>query len=342
MKKRGRGIAFTIYPTSSMSGGLSAVYIAVREDGTVNLLSGAAELGQGIGTALAQIAAEELGVRIEDVTVYQADTERTPYDLGQIASRTCHIAGLAVISACQELKKIMFETAAERLGVDPAELEARDRKIYVRSCPEKFMAVSEVANLTHWDRRIMLIADGWHQPNISKGINPETGRGEPFAAFEYQATIADVEVDLETGLVDVLNLYCAVDCGRAINPLIVEGQIEGGMSMAMGYGCMENLHPYYPEVDGLSPDYNVYFMPNNLHDYLIPTAMDMPFLTEAIVDNPDPNGPYGATGVGEFTMNAAGTAIANAIYDATGVRIWSGPATPEKILAGLNELKQDE
>ena len=138
---------------------------------------------------------------------------------------------------------------------------------------------------------------------------------------------------------EVLKLNYALDGGRIINPLLAESQTEGGMMMGIGFGLRENLHPYYPEVDGMSPDYDINQQATNLADYLIGTSEDVPPLNGAFVDYPDPVGPYGAVGISEFSMNAAGTAIANAIHDAVGVRIYSAPATPERVLAALKEKK---
>jgi Aerobic-type carbon monoxide dehydrogenase, large subunit CoxL/CutL homologs len=199
------------------------------------------------------------------------------------------------------------------------------------------VSFAKIASITHWDRRIPMVAEGWHMPNISKGINPETGRGEPFAAYEYQAVAAEVEVDTETGMVDVLKLYCALEGGRIINPLLAEAQTEGGLAQGIGYALRENLNPYYPDVEGLSPDYNIYQQPTNLADYLIATSEDVVPLGEAFVDYPDPVGPYGAVGISEFACNGAPSAIANAIFDAVGVRIWSAPATPERVLKAIKE-----
>lgn len=335
MKKRGRGVATTVYPTSSMAGGISGAYVQVREDGSVNLATGCTELGQGSNTALAQILAEELGIPLEEITVISGDTETCPHDVGAIASRQTHIGGNAVRSAAQELKRILQETAGELLEANPEDMLFKDGMIFVAGSSDKAVAFKKAASVTHWDRRIPMVADGWHIPNISKGIHPETGRGEPFAAYEYQAVVAEVEVDTETGMVEVLKLHAALEAGRIINPLLAESQTEGGMSMGVGFGLTENLHPYYPEVDGLSPDYDPYQQATNLGDYLIGTSEDLVPLNEALIDYPDPVGPYGAVGIGEFTANCAGTAVGNAIHDAIGVRIPSAPCTPERVLAAL-------
>lgn len=339
MKKKGRGVAATVYPTGNMAGGISGVYLHVREDGSVNLTTGSTELGQGSNTVLAQIAAEELGIPLQDITVFNGDTETCPYDVGAIASRQTHISGNAVRAATQEIKKMMQDTASELLEANPEDLRFKDGNIHVVDDPGKSVSFKQIAGLTQWNRRIPMIAEGWHVPNISKGIDPEDGHGDPFPAYQYQAVVAEIEVDTETGFVEILKLHAALECGRIINPLLAEGQLEGGMMIGIGFGLRENLIPYYPEVDSPSPYYSPYQQATDLADYLIGTSEDVPFLNEALIDCPDPTGPYGAVGMGEFTANCVGTAIANAIHDAIGVRIFSAPCTPERVLAALKTNK---
>ena len=141
-------------------------------------------------------------------------------------------------------------------------------------------------------------------------MDPKTGEGVPFAAYEYTATIADVEVDTETGEVKVDKMYAVVECGNPINPMMVEGQLEGGHLMGVGMALTENMYPYYPKPEGMSPDFKPYYLTKNMGDYVAPTAMDVPPIETAIVECPDPNGPYGARGLGEFTMNAPSAASA--------------------------------
>lgn len=341
MKKRGRGVAGTVYPTGgSMTGGMSGAYVHVRDDGSVNLSSGCTELGQGLNTAMAQILAEELGIPVEEITVISGDTETCPFDVGAVASRQTHFGGNAVRAAAEEVKKILAETASQLLDVDPEALRFKGGLIYVSGHPDRCVPFRKAVSVTMRERRIPLIAEGWHVANTSKAADPETGKGEPFAAYEYQAVVADIEVDTETGQVEVLNLYAALESGRIINPLLAEGQTEGGMMMGVGFGLRETLFPYYPESDILPPDCDAWQQNTNLADYLVGTSEDVPFLKESLVDCPDPAGPYGAVGIGEFSANCVGVAIANAIHDAVGVRILNAPCMPERVLAALKRNEE--
>jgi nicotinate dehydrogenase medium molybdopterin subunit len=339
MKKQGRGVAATMYSTGiCMAMNPCTAFVQVKEDGSVVLQMGTTEIGQGSSTVLAQIGAEELGVRLDDITVQCSDTETTPWDVGSVASRVTFIGGNAVIDAMRDVKKVLYETAAEELGVQPDDLDGQNGLIYVKEHPEQAIPFGDIAGKTFWEKRKVTIGKGWYQPNVGP-IDPKTGEGIPFAAYEYTATAAEVEVDTETGEYKVEKLYSVVECGNPINPLLVEGQLEGGNIMGLGYGTTENMYPYYPQVDGLSPDFNPHYVTTNFSDYVVPTSMDIPAFEMAIEECPDPTGPYGAKGVGEFTMNAPAAAIANAIYNACGVRLTSLPATPWSILAGLKELE---
>ena len=165
---------------------------------------------------------------------------------------------------------------------------------------------------------------------ISK-LEPLTGKIDPFATLAWTAVQAEVEVDTETGAIDVLKLTSVIDAGKAINPMLVEGQIEGGAVMGMGAALTEHLHPYYPELK---------WQPETLGDYVIPTAMDVPELVDKIYECPSTGGPYGVKGIGEFTANAPSPAIMNAVHDAVGVWIDELPITPEKILRALDRKKK--
>lgn len=329
------GVAAGVYPTCSMVLDISGAFVQIRYDGSINLSTGCTELGQGSNTALAQILAEELGVPLDEITVVSGDSETCPLDVGAVSSRQTHSGGNAIMAAAQKLKKILQDIAGDLLEANPEGLIFKDGKIFVEGSPEKSVSFREVVRVSYRERTLPLMAEGWHVPNTTGGIDPETGRGEAFPAYEYQAIVAEVEVDTDTGLVEVLKLHAAIEGGRIVNPLLAECQLEGGMMMGIGFGLRENLHPYYPEVDGLSPDYSIYQQATNLADYLVATSEDVPFLNEAFVDYPDPVGPHGAVGIGEFTMIAAGAAVANAIHDAIGVRISSAPCTPERILSAL-------
>jgi len=212
--------------------------------------------------------------------------------------------------------------------VEPAQLEARDDRIVVRDFPEQAIPIADVAGRATWDERRIIAgrgAFGW--PVAS--VDPDTGEGEPLHNMAYGATVAEVEVDTETGEVKVLKLVSAYDCGKAINPMLVEGQIDGGAAMGLGSALMEELHPYYPTLE---------HYPTGFFSYMLPTAKDVPELEAVIVEMGSKSGPYGAKGIGEMTANSQAPAIINAIHDAVGVWITDLPATSEKVLRALEGL----
>ena len=329
MKRRGRGLACMWYPIGfTVAANPSAAIVKVNEDGTVTLLTGTVETGQGSLTVLAQIAAEELGVATDDVHVVSADTDTTPMDTGAIASRTTYVTGNAIRLAAANAKAILFEVAAPMLGVKPEQLEARDRKIQVQGYPQRNLGIGEVAN--HAQVRMgqpPLGSASWNPPTVP--LDPETGQGKPFSTYVYATQIAEVEVDDETGEVAVLRIVASHDCGTPINPMLVEGQVEGGISMGVGFALQEEIL-----FDAAGRQVNP-----NLTNYIMPTTLDMPEIEVNIVQSYDPTGPFGAKGVGEPTSVPTAAAIANAIYDAVGVRVTSLPMTSEKVLAAIREKR---
>ena len=327
MKRRGRGIACMWYPIGfTVSANPSAATVKVNEDGTATLLTGTVETGQGSLTVLAQIAAEELGIATDDVHVLSADTDAMPMDTGAIASRTTYVTGNAVRLAAEQARLILFEIAAPMLGVKPAQLEARDRKIQVKGYPQRNAAIGEVA---HRSQVVMgqpaIGSASWNPPTVA--MDPLTGQGKPFSTYVYATQIAEVDVDDETGEVEVLRIVAAHDCGRPINPMRVEGQVEGGISMGIGFALQEQIL-----FDGAGVQVNP-----NLANYIMPSSLDMPEIEVDIVDSYDPTGPFGAKGVGEPTSVPTAAAVLNAIHDAVGVRITSLPATAEKVLAAIKQ-----
>jgi len=329
MKRRGRGIACMWYPIGfTVSANPSAATVKINEDGTATVLTGTVETGQGSLTVLGQIAAEALGVAADDVHVVSADTDATPMDSGAIASRTTYVTGNAVRLAAEQARAILFEIAAPVLGVRPDQLDARDRKIEVRGYPQRSMAIGEVAYRAQVVMGQPAIgAASWNPPTVA--LDPETGQGKPFSTYVYATQIAEVDVDDETGEVEVLRIVAAHDCGTPINPMLVEGQVEGGISMGVGFALHEQI---------LFDDAGRQVNPN-LTNYIVPTSLDMPEIEVDIVPNFDPSGPFGAKGVGEPTSVPTAAAILNAICDAVGVRITTLPATPDKVLAAIQEKR---
>jgi len=325
MKRRGRGIACMWYPIGfTVAANPSAAVVKVNEDGTATLLTGTVETGQGSLTVLGQIAAEALGIATDDVHVVSADTDTTPMDTGAIASRTTYVTGNAVRLAAENAKAILCEVAAPMLGVRPDQLEARDRKIQVKGFPQRNLSIGEVAYHSQVVKGQPPIGSAsWNPPTV--GMDPETGQGKPFSTYVYATQIAEVDVDDETGEVEVLRIVAAHDCGTAINPMLVEGQVQGGISMGVGFALQEEIL-----FDAAGRQINP-----NLTNYIMPTSLDMPEIEVDIVDSYDPTGPFGAKGVGEPTSVPTAAAILNAIHNAVGVRITSLPATPEKVLAAI-------
>jgi CO/xanthine dehydrogenase Mo-binding subunit len=324
--KHGTGIAAIWYPTGLSGGGdPSQAIVKMQTDGSVDVLIGSVDIGQGARSIMRQMAAEELGVPIEKVSVTLVDTETSPLDTGTFASRLTHQTGNAVVQAAREARQVLFEVAAAQLGVAVEQLEARDGMVVVRDFPEQAIPIADVASHAVWaDRRLIAGRGSFGWPVAV--IDPETGKGEPLHNMAYGATVAEIEVDTETGMVKVTKLVSAYDCGKAINPLLVEGQIDGGAAGGLGAALLEELHPYYPTLD---------HYPTGFFSYMLPTAKDVPQLESVVVEMTSQTGPYGAKGIGEMTANSQSPAIINAIFDAIGVWITDLPATPEKILRAL-------
>ena len=332
MKRPGRGIACMWYPIGfTVAANPSSAVVKVNEDGTATVLTGTVEVGQGSLTVLGQIAAQELGISADDVYVVSADTDVTPMDMGPIASRTTFVTGNAVRLAAADAKSTLFEVAAEMLGIEPVELEAVDHRIRSKTFPDKQVALAEVATRAQIVRGRPPLGSASFNPSTVP-MDPETGQGKPFATYVYATQIAEVEVDDETGEVEVLRICAAHDFGTAINPSLVEGQIEGGIAMGIGMALAEEIL-----FDAEGKQIN-----SNLTNYLIPTSLDVPRLEVDIVQSYDPVGPFGAKGGGEPTLVSTIPAILNAIRDAVGVRITDLPATAEKILMAIKEKKRQE
>jgi CO/xanthine dehydrogenase Mo-binding subunit len=332
MKRRGRGMACMWYPIGfTVAANPSSAVVKMNEDGTATLLTGTVETGQGSLTILAQIAAQELGIATEDVHVVSADTDTTPMDTGAIASRTTYVTGNATRLAAEKAKLILFDIAAPMLGVKPAQLEAKDHKIMVKGYPQRNIHIGDVANHARLVTGEPPIGSASFNPH-TVALDPETGQGKPFGTYVYATQIAEVEVDDETGEVEVLRIVASHDCGTAINPMLVEGQVEGGVSMGVGFALEEEI---LFNKDGVQ-------MNPNLTNYIMPTSLDMPEVEVDIVDNYDPSGPFGAKGVGEPTLVPTAAAIVNAIYDAVGVRIYSLPATAEKVHAAMKAKRAQQ
>jgi nicotinate dehydrogenase medium molybdopterin subunit len=332
MKRRGRGMACMWYPIGfTVAANPSGAVVKLNEDGTATLLTGTVETGQGALTILAQIVAQELGIATDDVHVVSADTDATPMDTGAIASRTTYVTGNAARMAAEKTKLILFEVAAPLLSVKPTQLEAADHKIFVKGFPQRNMHIGDVANHARLVTGQPPMGSATFNPE-TLALDPETGQGKPFGTYVYATQIAEVDVDDETGETEVLRVVASHDCGTAINPMLVEGQVEGGVAMGLGFALEEEML-FDAQGRHVNP---------NLTNYIMPTSLDAPEIEVDIVDNYDPTGPFGAKGVGEPTLVPTAAAIANAIYDAVGVRITSLPATAEKVFKALQAKREQQ
>ena len=299
-----------------------AAFLKANPDGTVTLITGAADVGQGIDTALSQVVAEALGLPREAIAIAPKTTDGVPQDLGASASRTTYFVGNAVRAASLDLRQKLITVAAEMLEADRQDLDCAAGKVFVRGAPARALAFADVVHYAMRRRGEQPFGQGVHQGRTTE--LDERGQGNANNTFEYSCQVAEVEIDTGTGEVRVLRLLNAQDVGRALNPLIVEGQMEGGMVMGLGFALLEEV--VCEEGRVLNPF---------AFDYRTPRAGDMPELRTVLLEHHDPVGPYGAKGVGEICMNPTAAAIANAVADAIGVRITSLPITPERVLAAL-------
>jgi xanthine dehydrogenase molybdenum-binding subunit len=293
--------------------------IKVDDSGQVTLISGSSELGQGSETALAMIVAEEMGVRLESVHVVNSNTDLKPWDVGVHASRTTFVAGNAARMAAAAARDQLLETAAEVLGAPAAALRIQDGTVEVIAEPERRLDFARLVRrrLLREDGSVVM-ASAFYDPPTQK---QDAGyQGNISASYGFGAHVAEVEVDPETGMVRLLNLWTAHDVGRAINPMSCEGQLEGGAAMGIGLALSEELVIFDGQI--AAP---------NLHDYGMPTAVDIPRIVVNLVETIDPLGPFGAKGVGEAGIVPVPAAIANAIADATGIRPRAYPMRPWKV-----------
>jgi 4-hydroxybenzoyl-CoA reductase alpha subunit len=331
-KKRGVGIACSAY----LTGAGTAIYwndmphsgVITRADrsGGVAVLCGATDIGQGSDSVLAYVTAEVLGIDPKDVHVHPADTSLTPVDLGSYSSRVTLMCGMAAIQGAERLRAAIFEAVAKKLEVSPASLVARDRKVGVPDDWDKavpFARAVELGEALHG----VLAFPGSYAPPKRAGRFKGGGVG-PSPCYSYSACVVELTVDEQTGQVDLRDVWIAHDVGRALNPLLVEGQVEGSIYMGIGEALMEeqvfrkNLHKH----------------PSML-DYKSPTTLETPEIHTILVETDDPEGPFGAKEAGQGPLLPVIPAIANAIHHALGIRIDEVPITPDKVLKALEEKR---
>lgn len=319
-KRKGIGIAIGMHHTSFWP---SSAIVKMNQDGTANVLSGAVEMGQGYATAISQVVAETLGIRYEDVNPTLADTGATPTAIGNVASTGTSSPINAAKIAAEDAKRKLFELAAPRLNASIDDLEARNGTIYVKGTSHS-VPIADIC-FTNWQ-----VTGTGNNPPYHAIRDEKTGR--IIHAYAAAVTIAEVEVDTETGKVELTGIVSGHDCGRAINPIQVENQIDLGLTMAYGWVSSEEYI--------IDPETGVVMNPNLL-DYKLITFLDMPKMNEfnrVVVERPCAWGPFGAKGFSETAMTALAPAIANAVYNATGVRVFCGSLTPDNVLREM-EMK---
>jgi 4-hydroxybenzoyl-CoA reductase subunit alpha len=373
-KGRGLGIACSHYVSGAANSIIrsdmphSTVNIKIDRDGGVIVYTGASEIGQGSDTMTAQVAAETLGCSLSRVRVVAADTDLTPIDIGSYSSRVTFMAGNATLRAAAEVKKLIAAAAAKKMSCDPGDVVIRDDRVsrearvdtdtVVRPAQEgsatsvsgrvegqilrgslqqkrkeegpKDSMTFEEAVVAAIDFHGALTGTGSYAPPAEARGGKHKGAGVgPSPAYSYSAQVAEVSVDEETGEVTVHKVWAAHDCGRALNPVSVEGQIIGSVWMGMGQALTEEM----VWKDGM-------LMNPGLLEYRSPSSVESPEVEPIIVESVDPEGPFGAKECSEGSLAATIPAIANAIYDAVGVRLHESPFTPERVLAALRAKEQ--
>lgn len=331
----GRGIACGHKSTVSPSA--STCVIKVNEDGTVQILASTVDMGQGSDRVLAQIAGEELGIDPERIIIAQPDTDVTPYDMATVSSRSTFFMGNAVKIAAQKIREKAMDIAADLFEANRKDLVFEKGRICVAGSPTKSLSLAQIpqgesfyAGARHSGTGQPLMAEGVYTVEGATPLDPETGQGaKPTVFWMYFAQAAEVAVDPETGFVRVLRIASAHDVGRAINPLLLEGQIEGACLMGIGEALHEEM--LYREGQLMNP---------NFLDYRIPTFQEVPEIIPIIIECPHDEGPFGAKGMGEPAVAAIPAAIGNAIFDAIGVRFTDLPLTADRLLKAIEMKKR--
>jgi 4-hydroxybenzoyl-CoA reductase subunit alpha len=308
----------------------SGVQLRLDRQGGVCVQCGSTDIGQGSDSVLAYVVAEVLGIDPFDIRVVTADTDLTPVDLGSYSSRVTLMTGNAAIQAAERARELLSSAVAEKLGVPSENLSFAERRVFDVENPEVGVTFAEAVVLAE-SKYGTIGTVGSYVPPRSPGRFKGAGVG-PSPAYSYSAAVAEVDVDTDTGYVNVPRIWVAHDIGRSINPMLVMGQVEGSIYMGLGEALMEEM--VYRE------NRNVVHKFPSLLEYKSPTTLEMCDVVTYLVEDADPNGPFGAKEVGQGPLLPVMPAIANAVYDAVGVRIDEVPITPEKVLAALRAKRQ--
>ena len=325
--KRGLGMALVCHSASSIGlhgpVNFGEAIVKMAEDGSVTLFSGTCEMGQGLGTAICTVVAEELGIPLEKVNLVLSDTEVTPPDLGVYATRGVFVSGNAAHRAARELKKKLYENAAEILEARSEDLESRDGHIFVKSNPEEKTSLAEIARDCFYKRGASLVGTGQYSSE-GKGLDPVTGYGNYCPSYIFGAQAIEIEVDEETGHVKVVKVVSAHDVGRLLNPIGAEGQVEGAISRGLGMALSEEM-----VMEDGKP------LNATMLNYRVPTILEMPEIVPIFVEVEEQAGPFGAKGIAEPAQVPTAPAIQDALYDAVGIRLQTTPFTPKKVLQAI-------
>ncbi len=326
VKRRGIGVGLMWHGNSTSRGApdYSAASVIVNKDGSIRFRTGITEMGQGTHTGIVQIISEILGVPADMIHVDNPDTSAVPDSGPTHASRGLVRGGAAAMVAAYKIRENLNKVAAEILGCKEDEVEILDAKAYSKNNPSKTVNFQELA-LQCYNIGLNPSCFGYFRaPKMV--FDQENGQGEAYSNFTFAAHIVEIEVDIETGQIQVLKVTPVYDAGKAINPLLLKGQIEGAALQGMGYAIMEEI--VYDGAVIMNPTFQ---------DYHIPTSMDIPEIDPTLVEHRFRYGPFGAKGMGEAPLIPMASAIANAIYNAVGVRIKELPATPERVLAAIQK-----
>ena len=332
MIRKGKGVACMFYPVGFTEyPNPSSAFMKVETDGSAVLFTGATDIGQGSTTILCQIASEATGIPYDRIKMITSDSQRTPYDSGSVASRVAYAAGNAVKKAAEACRDMLFQAAATMLGIVIGDVTGQMRVgedcIYLSGYEEACVTIAEAAHFSCLRMGRPVSGTGLFNP-VTTILNNEQGHGKPYGTHVFAVQIAIVEVDDESGAYEVKKIYAVHDCGKVLNPMLLKGQIDGGVAMGLGFGCMEELKYQ-----------NGRIMNDDFTNYIMPTSVDMPEIVTEAVERFDPDGPFGAKGIGEPSLLPTASAIANAIYDAVGVLITDLPITPEKIFMALKKKR---
>ena len=324
------GTNYPIYPNPMPQ---AAVQVQVERSGRVTVLHGASEIGQGSDSTMAYIACEELGVPLDYVRVFSADTDLVPVDLGAYSSRETVMVGNACLMACRRVGDLVRGSVAAEWDVEPSRVRLAGGWAFDVKDTERRMPIAAAFQLGEAEHGTLGAVGHYNTPK--EGVHGDYRGGTIGAspAYSFTAHVADVEVDPDTGFVDVRTIWVAHDCGRALNPVLVEGQIEGSAYMGHAEAVLEEQEYMVGEHEG-----GLHNAPSLL-DYRIPTSMDCPEFVPFIVESNDPEGPYGAKEAGEGPLHPSLPAIANAIYDAIGIRIDSLPFTPPRVWQAIRDAE---